>query len=127
MSNEKTHLWEYVHPYYCEMQNFRARVSEGCSTHYESWQDFLGAWGDTDLDYNLLFRWDWLAKRDDDGEPVAPLTGNGGEMRLCFMLQRKGDYRCATVTNMREEDEPSVVKFLTERAQHMRSLWAPLL
>lgn len=59
--------------------------------------------------------------------PIRPLTGTGGELRLCFMLQRKGDYRCATVRGMREDDEANVLAYLIKYAQHMRTLWSPLL
>lgn len=127
MTADEKHLWEHRHAYHCEMQNYRARASDGCSQTYESWTDFIGEWNFCDMDYNLLFRWDWLPASDADGEPIAPVTGNGGELRVCFMLQRKGDYRCATVLNMREEDEAEVREYLTKHAKHMRMLWAPLL
>lgn len=122
-----THLWEHKHDYYCEMQNYRASASDGCAQSFECWADFIAEWADVDADYNLLFRWDWMAATDDIGEQITPLTGNDGELRLCFMMQRKGDYRCVTVRGMSEQDEDAVRKYLAPLSEHMRRLWAPLL
>lgn len=121
------HIWEHRHSYYCEMQNYRARPDEGCTQEFDCWAEFIAEWGDSDEDMNLLFRWDWMPATDEDGDDIKPMTGDGGELRLCFMMQRKGDYRCVVVHGMKNSDEQAVIAYLQPLAEHMRNLWSPLL
>lgn len=123
------HLWEFDHPYYCNEGNYFARASE-CSCHYQRWQDFFAEEGDSDLDMNLVFRFDWEPPRE-DGDPDKPIVWQGDEyyrdsvLKLFYMGQRKGLYRWVTIDVCRA-DEPAVREWLMERWQHMRTLWAPL-
>lgn len=105
------HLWEVDHAYYCNDANY---YSNDASTEYDSWYDFIAEWGQSDLNYNLLFRWDW--KKDDDGS----------YLHLYWMLQRKGHFTPCIVRGMRDEDEASVIEFLKPRLEHLKKLWEPL-
>ncbi len=63
------HLWEVEHEYYCNLGNYYA-VIDDCHQEYDSWQEFHDKEGDSDMDYNLLFRWDWK-EEDEEGEPTT--------------------------------------------------------
>lgn len=121
------HLWEINHPYYCNEGNFfKPAGGEEPSPRYKSFADFLEEEGDADLDYNLLFRWDWVEGEDHE---LPSFNGDtyyrNGLLKLFFMGQRKGLYRWATVEVCRA-DEPAVIEYLRPRWEHLRSLWEPI-
>lgn len=125
-------LWEIDHPYYCSESNY---YSNDPFNQYGSWQEFLSAEGDGDLDMNLVFRWDWSpdAYLDDDTPAgVRAYADQFGEkdhkwtLKLFYMGQRKGIFRPVEVS-VCKADEPEVREWLTIRAEHMRRLWEPLL
>lgn len=107
------HLWEYDHPYYCNEGNY---YSNECHHTFCSWEDFYVGWGDSDMDMNLVFRWDWTIDEE---------TGEHS-LFVGFMGQRKGRYQSCRVTVV-PEDEDTVRAWLTVRAKHMVAVWAPLL
>lgn len=111
------HLWEPEHPYYCNEGNYYTAQDVGET--YDSWESFLEGFGDSDLDLNLVFRWDW--KRADPEEEREHDT-----LLVFNMQQRKGKFCYAEVSNIREEDEPSVRLWLQARLDHLLRLWAPL-
>lgn len=108
-------LWEVRHPYYCREGNYFARASETIQK-YESWKDFIAEQGDADLDLNLVFRWDWSPRGEEDDEWDL--------LKLFYIKQRKGLYRYVEIAVSRE-DEPAIREWLKVRWEHMRSLWAP--
>ena len=104
-----SHLWESDHPYYaCEGNYFSNDAHEA----YRSWASFLESWGDVDMDYNLLYRWDW----DKDER----------SLKLFFMMQRKARCMSVEVFVLEGEDEPQVREWLEPRWEKMRAIWAPL-
>ena len=117
-----THLWEIDHPYYASQGNY---LSNDCHTDYPSWAEFVEAEGDSDLDMNLVYRWDWQVPDPEDydlpGETLPPET-----LDLFYVGQRKALHRSVSV-EVRREDEPAVREWLTVRAEHMRRVWEPLL
>lgn len=119
-------LWEASHRYYCNEGNYFARGDQQPTCRYRSWGEFLSEEGDSDPDYNLLFRWDWREGEDYD---LAPYNGDdnyrNGLLMLFWMGQRKGLYRWTEVEVCRA-DEPSVREFLQDRFDFLVSLWAPL-
>ena len=114
------HLWEVEHRYYCNLGNY---YSNDCGHEYKSWAEFMADEGDSDMDYNLLFRWDWQERED------APYNGDpnyrNGSLELFWIGQRKGVYRFTTVEVCRN-DEPAVIAYLEPRMRHLLSLWEPL-
>lgn len=104
------HLWEVEHAYYCNEENYYA----GSKTvgEFNSWESFLADEGDADLDYNLVFRWDW-----DKTEKT---------LKLFFMGQRKGLFRTAIIRGMHPDEEASVRQYLETRWKHLSDLWAPI-
>lgn len=117
-----SHIWEAAHPYYCNDGNYYAR---GTHVLHETWPEFLSEEGDVDMDYNLVFRWDWK-----EGEDWG-LGDYGGDdyyrharLHIYFMGQRKGAYRSAEVKVCRA-DEDSIRAYLEPRFHYLMSMWAP--
>jgi hypothetical protein len=108
------HLWEIDHPYYCNEGNYYA--TESVCSEYDSWAEFFQANGYSDPDLNLVFRWDWRKTGTDWEEEHDTLL-------IFWMGQRKGLYRYSRV-KVTDDDEPSVKKWLAERWERMKLLWA---
>lgn len=117
------HLWEATHQYYCNLGNY---YNNYCGTSHKSWADFISEEGDSDMDYNLLFRWDWKEGEDYD---LPEFNGDAyyrnGSLELFFMGQRKGLYRYVEVSVCRA-DEDAIREWLMPRWEHLKSLWQPL-
>lgn len=117
-----TPLFETDHPYYANQGNY---YSNECHFTADSWEDFLSEMGETDLDMNLLYRWDW--------ERPDPLNYEDGEempnesLRLFYVGQRKAYLYSYEVFNVTREQEPEIRSWLTVRAERMRQIWEPLL
>lgn len=111
------------HPYYATQGNY---FSNDCHADYPSWAEFVEAEGDSDLDMNLVYRWDWTVPDPSDydldlGETIPPET-----LDLFYVGQRKALHRSVSV-EIQREDESAVRDWLMVRAEHMRLVWAPLL
>lgn len=117
------HLWECEHQYYCSEENY---FDNDTTTSHKSFDDFLAEEGDADMDYNLVFRWDWTEEDEETGE--CNYKGDdyyrNGKLSIFFMGQRKGLFRSVTVDVCRA-DEPKVIEYLKPRWEHMQALWAP--
>ncbi|KYG38143.1 hypothetical protein [Bacillus gaemokensis] len=100
------------HQYYCLESGYNHES-------FDSWQDFIDTWGsDVDMDYNLLFRWDW--KPTDEIQPELYPE----RVELFFMHQRRGDYSSVFV-KVSKADEEAIRKFIAPRWEHMKKLWTP--
>lgn len=116
------HLWQIKHRYYCNNGNY---FSNDCHAEYKSWNDFINEAKDEDLDYNLIFRWDW----DEEG-PDGENTFNGddyyrnGVLYLYYMGQRKGLYRYVSIDVCRA-DEFKIKEFLLKRWEVIKEIWEP--
>ena len=116
---EMRHLWDVDHPYYCSTSNY-------FSAEFKSWGDFVAEEGDSDMDYNLLFRFDWEEGTDHGASEFAgDVNYRNGKLSLFWMGQRKGLFR-TTVIEVCRADEPSVIKFLKARWDHLASIWEPI-
>lgn len=122
------HLWEVDHAYYCtEGGYFHSQADHKTVHEFKSWAEFLGEMGDADLDYNMLFRWDWIERDPETDEP----TYNGddyyrsGRLLLFFMHQRKG-FHSTSIVEVCRADEPAVIAYLAPRLEYLLRLWAPL-
>lgn len=117
------HLWEVDHDYYCEDANY---YNNQCCFEYKSWQDFYDEMGEADLDYNLIFRWDWK-EENSDGES----TYNGddyyrnGKLHIYCMQQRKGRFTIMIVDVCRN-DEEAICEYLEPRYEYLKALWEPV-
>lgn len=122
------HLWEVDHSYYCtDGQYFSSQ--DKCQTVWEfkSWADFLSEMGDADMDYNLLFRWDWKEVDPETGKPSfsGDVNYRNGVLKMYFMAQRKGFHSCSIVQVCRA-DEAAVIEYLRPRLAHLLEMWEPV-
>lgn len=112
------------HPYYCNLSNYHSVEPYG---QYETLSDFLEAFKNTDMDYNLLFRWDVKKKTDEDDDSEDDSTEKESySAEFFFVMQRKGDFRAFEVKTLTEEDVESFLDFVRPRYEHLLSLWTPL-
>lgn len=114
-----------AHPYYATEGCYYASGHNFPHYDHESWDHFLVELGESDLDMNLLYRWDWeIPDPTDylDDEP-APTTEH---LALFYMQQRKARPVSHRIV-VTPEDEDRIGKWLAVRAAHMRTIWAPLL
>lgn len=100
------------HDYYCHESNY---YSNDPAQKYDDWESFYSEFGDADLDYNLVFRWD-LRKRD-NGEFY---------LEIFFMLQRKGIFKPVWIDSVKEENLPEIISFLSPYWEKLNQLWLPL-
>lgn len=109
------HLWEAKHDYYCTDTNY---FSSEKVAEFRNWDQFMSEFADADMDYNLVFRWDWRGSN----EPDEDLRHD--ELHIYFMGQRKGKF-FTTIINVDKEDEPQVIEWLRPRLEHLVKLWQP--
>ncbi len=122
------HLWEVDHPYYCtEGGYFHTQAQHKTVHEFKSWAEFLDEMGKADMDYSLLFRWDWSESDPETDE--STFTGDNyyrnGRLGLFFMHQRKG-FHSTSVVEVCRADEPAVIAYLQPRLDYLMRLWAPL-
>lgn len=109
-----THLWQEDHSYYCDRN--------GNGETYDSLDDFLCEWQDSDMDYNMLFRWDW--KEYDPYEyPENPEKKD--TLFVFWIQQRKGRFYYCEV-KVAKDEEGQVKEFLKPRWEYMKAMWEPL-
>jgi hypothetical protein len=115
-------LWECNHSYYCNEGNYHAR---DCGSQYKTFAGFLASEGESDMDYNLLFRWDWQEQDSDENSTYnCDDYYRNGRLLLFFMGQRKGAYRWVEVKVCRA-DETAVISYLEPRFRYLMALWEP--
>jgi hypothetical protein len=126
------HLWEFDHPYYASEGNY---FSNDCHVNYASWAEFMESEGDADMDYNLVYRWDWKPiEYIEDDSPAGQAAYHAKyddnyrayTLSVYWMGQRKALARSTDVSVCRS-DEPAVREWLMARAEHLRRVWEPLL
>ena len=114
------HLWEVDHPYYMNEGNY---YKAGEISSYETFADFLAEWGDEDLDYNRIHRFDWQNWQElDDSADVKP--EGTGTLQLFYVMQRKARLYSVDI-KVTAEDEPAVIEFLKPHYERERAIWEP--
>jgi hypothetical protein len=107
-SEDSLDLTDYEHDYV---------GTEGSTQEYRqdfnSWRDFMMAWGDALSRYNVVYRWDIL---DDDV---------GWRIDIFIVMQRKG-LLVSTRTKIRKSDMPSITRYLEAKWGYMKDIWSPL-
>lgn len=105
------------HPYYCNDNNYYSNDAREVS---ENWEDFISRWGDADVEYNHVFRFDIQENENDEG------IGQGTYYAEIFiMLQRKGKFVPVVVNNVKEQDKDSIIEFLQKHYEEVKRLWEP--
>jgi len=112
MTRKALHLWEVKHPYYCNESAYKK--GSGDHKFWHSWEEFYDEFGESDLDYNLVFRWDWS------------INDNKQDKLLIFVMgQRKGYFWCHEI-DVCKNDEQEVRNWLILRMKRLWEIWEPL-
>lgn len=122
-------LKETNHSYYCSGNNYYVNGRDG-NNHgrcdYDSWNDFKEDWmvkvdnkQELDDDYNHIFRFDIVEKRDEETDES---TGQY-ELWLFFIQQRKGNYVPVRIKELAKENIPDIEKFLKDRWDYLKKQW----
>lgn len=102
-----------AHDYYCHTSNYN---SNEAAQHFNTWAEFYQEFHDSDLDMNLIFRWD-IKEKESKGEYY---------MEVFMMLQRKGMFMPVNISNVFEDDVKTIVAFLQLHYNKLQHLWTPL-
>jgi hypothetical protein len=127
MSSEQR-LWEVKHPFYCTEGGYFWNQTDRKTIHaFGSWAEFLADMGNSDEDMNFLFRWDWSETDSETDEPTfnGDVYYRNGELKLFFMIQRKG-FHSTHLVEVCRADEPAVRAWLQLRLDYLMRVWAPL-
>ena len=107
------------HPYYCSELNY---YSNEATTNWDSMSDFLGDMENSDVDMNLVFRWDIHPNTDVETEEKT-----GGYYAEIFIIhQRKGVFHPCLIKNIVEADVPRLKEYLSKHWACLNALWIPL-
>ena len=134
------HIWECKTPYHCEESGYyyetegaNAVKGWGATQYFDTWGEFVKEWGYCDLDLNLLFRFDWYKETPEQasmGYDMTPMHTNRegmvSELKLWFMMQRKGCKKLVVIRRMEDDNEFAVRDFLRARFEHLKKMWEPV-
>lgn len=109
------------HEYYCSDSNY---YSNDASYQYGTWSEFYKEFKDSNLDYNLVFRWDVHCITEDDTENENEIGGY--RMEVFFMQQRKGKFVPIQIHKVTDNNVPEILEFLNKRKDYLFKLWNPL-
>lgn len=101
------------HSYYCSDSNY---YSNDALVKYDTWDDFYSEFGNSDLDFNLCFRFD-VYENDDSDKYYA---------EVFMMQQRKGRFVPICIEEVNESNLEEIVKWLTPRWEYLKLLWKPI-
>lgn len=100
-----------------KLQSHREATCSKCQN--EPFCNMKGTWHNADMDYNLLYRWDYNYNEPDED------TAAHYELQLFYILQRKANCRSVSVI-VTADDEPEIRAWLTARWHHLMKVWRPL-
>lgn len=100
------------HPYYCCGSNF---YSYEPNYTWETATDFLNEFEESDIDMNLVFRWD--INEEDVGRYSADVF---------IMAQRNGIYTPQHIRSINEQEIDRFARYLKKHWHRLNELWAPL-
>lgn len=103
------------HDYYCSDSNY---YSNEASVSYPDWESFYKEFKDSDIDMNLIFRWDLKQKER--------FAEDSYEMQLFMIKQRKGIFSPIVIHFVYEKDVNEVVDFLSKHKNKLNSIWNPI-
>lgn len=119
------------HPYYCCDSNYYSNKAE---QEFKTWKEFHDVYNDdTDLDFNLVFRFDFRIKGNKidsypeylEKESWTEDEVHDGDlyMAIYIMQQRHGKFVPAEIKTIVREDMPEIEKFLDRCYNHLKMLW----
>jgi hypothetical protein len=115
MTKLNKRLWEIEHPYYMCSGNY---YENDHNQEFADWESFIQEWGDADLDYNRIHRWDF--RYDDESRRSS--------VEFYYVLQRKAILKsCEVWIDLNDETERKIREFLRPHAEYNAKLWEGIL
>jgi uncharacterized protein YydD (DUF2326 family) len=106
------------HPYYCSESNF---YSNEANEEYETMTDFLEEYKDSEVDLNLIFRWDILQTTSNKN------IGTGKYWAMVFMIkQRKGIFSPIIIKSINEKEAVLFEEVAKKHWDRLKDIWRPL-
>ena len=107
------------HDYHCSESNY---YSNKPSKRYDTATEFLDEFENTDIDMNLVFRFDVHNKRDEETDIET------GEYwaEVFLMLQRKGIFMPCHIVSIKQDEVDRFVSYLKKHKEKLNSIWSPL-
>ncbi|WP_411846421.1 hypothetical protein AAFN60_01935 [Roseibacillus persicicus] len=109
------------HPYYASENNY---YSTEWPCKWESLEDFLDEFEDSDLDMNQVFRFDITEVMGEDEEGNEIPTGRY-QAQVVMILQRKGIYAPHIINDVERCQLPRLENYLARHWDNLRLIWAP--
>jgi len=104
------------HPYYCSGLNY---YSNEPSQTWETMSEFLDEYEETDIDMNLVFRWD-----------IRPRDEENSAGRYCaevFIIhQRTGIFSPHLIKHVNEEEVERFRKYAEKHWKTLCNIWKPI-
>ena len=100
------------HDYYCADGNY---YSNDSGQSWENMCEYLDAMESSDIDMNLVFRWDI---RENNGSYSA---------NIYIMHQRKGIFAPHHVKKITDDDVPRFVEYLKNHKNKLDKIWQPII
>lgn len=112
------------HPYYASDTNYYSNDAAWVipSGSHETMSDFLDEFENSDVDMNLVYRWDVKERCDEDTD--EPLGHYYAE--IFIIGQRKGLYLPQYVAQFDERDADRFVSYLKKHWLTIQALWLPI-
>lgn len=107
------------HPYYCSESNY---YSNEASTKWNTMTDYLDEFEDSDINMNMVFRWDVKQKRDMGTDELI----DGYCAEIFMMHQRKGIFHPHWISNVTENEIERFEAYLKIHWEHIKELWVPI-
>jgi hypothetical protein len=110
-------LYESNHPYYFSEGNY---FDNSCHDIWDDFDHYIGDFGNADIDYNLVIRWDW--RNADIWE-----YEDGKDRLMIQMVKQRKAILCSHEIPVTEEDEPRIREYLRNHAERLAENWAPMV
>lgn len=107
------------HSYYCATNNY---FDSDTPKHWDDITDFLEEFGNADIDYNLVFRWDVKAYDLEEGDGKY----QDYYAEIFMMHQRKGLFLSHTIDTVTEKEIPMLREYLQKHWEYLKGIWEPI-
>lgn len=106
------------HPYYCSDSNWFSREA---FMVFDTASEFLDEFENTDIDMNLVFRWD--VSENTDADDISDGTYYA---KVFMMKQRKGLFHPIHIATIDQGDCLRFCNYLDKHWQRIKDIWMPL-
>ena len=106
------------HDYYCSDGNY---YSNDANLKRDTMTEFLDDMEESDVDMNLVFRWDIKAHTDENGEPDGSFYAE-----VFIIKQRKGIFMPCYIDKIEDHEVDRFIAYLKKHKEKLDSIWSPL-